>query len=808
MFFVSRIKQWLGFENLTNTDLNAEFNNLVAKAGADTLSSANSTNGSAPTVAAMQTTSNPGGVGSENLAATVQQDIQQLRYMLNQIIGGAQWYSTPAGSIASIVSNISGLYTFPSSRVISGRITSLGQPAFVVANGSATSVTLKATATPFVAFLNGVQTTFVADITVTGLSAAPASNNTATINDASLSGQQSSLTQGERGTLLQITGLGTSISALAGTVAAFKVGSTEYFIGEVYINNATLSCTFSAAGSSVAFTHASPTVVTLSGYTFGDGAPIVFTGGTMPGGVTAGTTYYTKAIDNNTFHIAATQGGTSINTSSTGSGVTAVTLAQAETISSTAHGLNLNDQVTFTGTVPTNISTGTAYFITPFGVNAFGVSATAGGSFIVMTYATGGTAVPAKFTAIRECFRGVGFSSADAWDARVPISNGATVTLCKLTYLFATDNSATPAVGITYNRPVVSATAPSSPSIGDYWYDLVNQTWKVYSGSAFVGVIATYIGICIQDSSNCVAARSVDFFNAYSELNTVDVEYLDSTDVRGNRGGCHVSVYGKAYVFETNQPVWNTTANLDTGVTLVATTTYYCYVSNTGQLYLSNVAPSERKFDLLGGYHPAKPWRSVAEFQTDGSTNVISTSISLINHHQRVLPGNFGCPGQFQIGGPLGPVLSSVGGIALQSSLPLTAPSLPATNFVVSQSCGQLSFTSTAVEPLTNLTCVILTTGRPVKIELTADTSSNPFRADVIGNNLDANIYLYRNGTNIASWMAVTQAAVTGLNNVPFISFLDQTAPAGPNEYTLYANVGSGATLTLSYATLVVFEIH
>lgn len=78
--------------------------------------------------------------------------------------------------------------------------------------------------------------------------------------------------------------------------------------------------------SVVTITNASPGVVTWFTGTHGmtGGETIVFTTtGTLPTGLTAGTTYYVLAagITTTTFRVSATAGGTAINTSSAGSGI-------------------------------------------------------------------------------------------------------------------------------------------------------------------------------------------------------------------------------------------------------------------------------------------------------------------------------------------------------------------------------------------------------------------------------------------------------------------------------------------------------
>lgn len=73
--------------------------------------------------------------------------------------------------------------------------------------------------------------------------------------------------------------------------------------------------------STVTMTIATPCVVTWTAHGLADGAPIVLTtSGALATGLTAGTTYYIKYINANTFNLAATVGGTSINTTGSQSG--------------------------------------------------------------------------------------------------------------------------------------------------------------------------------------------------------------------------------------------------------------------------------------------------------------------------------------------------------------------------------------------------------------------------------------------------------------------------------------------------------
>lgn len=73
--------------------------------------------------------------------------------------------------------------------------------------------------------------------------------------------------------------------------------------------------------STVTITIASPAVITWNSNPLSNGSPVYFaTTGALPTGLTAGTVYYVVNHATNTFQVAATLGGTAINTSGTQSG--------------------------------------------------------------------------------------------------------------------------------------------------------------------------------------------------------------------------------------------------------------------------------------------------------------------------------------------------------------------------------------------------------------------------------------------------------------------------------------------------------
>ena len=93
----------------------------------------------------------------------------------------------------------------------------------------------------------------------------------------------------------------------------------------------------SATAAVSSISTASPAVVTYAN-TFAANDPVVFsTTGALPTGLTAGTTYYVSALglSSSAFSVAATPGGTRINTTAAGSGTHSVT-AIYSALSSTA----------------------------------------------------------------------------------------------------------------------------------------------------------------------------------------------------------------------------------------------------------------------------------------------------------------------------------------------------------------------------------------------------------------------------------------------------------------------------------------
>ena len=358
-----------------------------------------------------------------------------------------------------------------SDTILSGAVLSTSiLPDFIRANGAAASFQVLGNTTNLVMNVNGTATTISTDITESGLTTAPGSNNTCLVDDGDLSGQDSSKTQGENGTTLTINTAGSEITGRIGEYAAFKTG-TEYMLA--YIESATEL---------------------------------------------------------------------------------------------------------------TNIYRG--YFVD---------------------------------------------SSGNALD-RVALTDNDTLTIMSTGWIFAEDDSTT--IDVTYVTPIYSDTTPGSPATGDYWYDRANVLWKRYDGASFVQIDRLPIGIAVIDASNCVATRSFNFTKNYRSDNPVRLEYVSNTVVKAQIKDFELSVYGVNLNTRYSDFTWDITADLESGQSEGASTTYYAYVDEEGQAVLSDTPPYDQRGVLGGFYHPHESWRCVGSVDNDGSSNFDTTTI--INYKDKI----------------------------------------------------------------------------------------------------------------------------------------------------------------------------
>lgn len=225
-------------------------------------------------------------------------------------------------------------------------------------------------------------------------------------------------------------------------------------------------------------------------------------------------------------------------------------------------------------------------------------------------------------TTLVNAYRGYFFDPSGAPITRVALNNGDTITLMRMTWIFAQTSQTS--IDITYTNPVESVVTPPAPAIGDYWFDMNVNFWKKFNGTSFMDANAELIGVVIQDTTKAVATRSYEFFALYNAMNEIEVTKDTSAQIRSKVNASKISVAGTTLDYGTQIVRWNTATTLDAGTSLTATTRYWLYITDIGDVFISNEKPYDRNADLFGFYHPYKPWRCVGETITDGASLLLA----------------------------------------------------------------------------------------------------------------------------------------------------------------------------------------
>lgn len=225
-------------------------------------------------------------------------------------------------------------------------------------------------------------------------------------------------------------------------------------------------------------------------------------------------------------------------------------------------------------------------------------------------------------------YRGFFFDSSLNPIVRETIANNDTLTLLETGWIFV-ENDGTSA-DVTYTTPAYSYDAPSSPSAGDYWYDISNNEWKEYD-SSWASSNRMLVGICVMDTSNCIGARSFDFYQDFKDTNTLEVEIFSDEVARTSTKSNIVNVYGTDLRINNYPVEWDNTADMETG-SVSNDVEYYLYLSTDGEPYISTERPYKRD-DLLGRYHPYNNWRYIAKAVTDYNSDWLRVDGDETNKH-------------------------------------------------------------------------------------------------------------------------------------------------------------------------------
>lgn len=145
---------------------------------------------------------------------------------------------------------------------------------------------------------------------------------------------------------------GGEVALTAAELFDVPAGATVAWIGAWSALSAGTFYGYAPNGSTGVFdftVDATTDVFTAPAHGFTDGQTITFYGGTPPGGLTEGTTYFVRDATTDTFKVAATAGGVAINITSVGSQLCVVSRIVVETfvaagqvnLTTFSHNLNL-----------------------------------------------------------------------------------------------------------------------------------------------------------------------------------------------------------------------------------------------------------------------------------------------------------------------------------------------------------------------------------------------------------------------------------------------------------------------------------
>lgn len=227
-------------------------------------------------------------------------------------------------------------------------------------------------------------------------------------------------------------------------------------------------------------------------------------------------------------------------------------------------------------------------------------------------------------TEITNCYRGFFVDDSLAPINRAVFSDNDVLTLLRVGYVFVDADGLT--AEVTNTAPSYSQQAPTSPSTGDYWFQINNNVWTRYDGVSFVPVDRTFIGLTVMDTSDCIGARSVDFDFRPNSLSTLSIlQDFSNEEINASSFG-KVYIYGQEIAFETDFPVWNITTDLTDNTDLYNATEqnstwYYLYITDEGDTEISDIRPYYRG-DLGGWYAPHQPHRCVGSCYNNAAGNI------------------------------------------------------------------------------------------------------------------------------------------------------------------------------------------
>lgn len=241
---------------------------------------------------------------------------------------------------------------------------------------------------------------------------------------------------------------------------------------------------------------------------------------------------------------------------------------------------------------------------------------------------------------LEDCVRGLGGT------LREELDDNDIITLLAANHIFIEDDLT---IYTTRTYPEYLQSDPSSPTLGDFYFDTVVKIWKRYNGVSFEALNVNWLGTAILDDVETIFVSPNNFDLGWNESLERKIGYVSATQISVTIN--EVSVAG---VFQKNSKaisrIYALSTNLEPGRSEIANTLYYIYVQRDLTLFFSDIAP--REYDWRKGYyHPRRYWRCIGSvfrdvsgielfhehgnqimFNTPGTVNDLTASATLFEH--------------------------------------------------------------------------------------------------------------------------------------------------------------------------------
>ena len=203
---------------------------------------------------------------------------------------------------------------------------------------------------------------------------------------------------------------------------------------------------------------------------------------------------------------------------------------------------------------------------------------------------------------------------------RIAFSDADTITLLKAHYIFLDNDLVT--VDTTTTYPTYGTSAPAVPAEGDYHFYTNLNAWYRFSGVSWEKLGRIYLGYAICDDSDCLYVEHEDFNLAWNESNFFDNISVSGTDTF-IISSLDVNVTGQRNVCKSSLSL-SLADNLEDGLSELASTWYFIYVSSSGYIYLSDKIPRNKDW-RCGYYHPQEYWRCIGMIYNNHLSNLIAS---------------------------------------------------------------------------------------------------------------------------------------------------------------------------------------